>query len=225
MRLKAQNNKGNAITIETPGTWHKVTTRQFIKLRFEWDGRDLVQLLSILSGKKYHVLNDDKELEVISGLLASLGWVFDEKIAWTKLPMPNALKIDGKKILVPTDLMSQTFGQKVHLAQNMVDPLSYVETSGYRDYTRLMPLAVAIYLQPAHDGGTFNMESAEKLAEKIQDLPIVDVYPIASFFFEKLSGSSRRGASGWLQRLTRRTRNVKWLPVPVTQKGLMAFRI
>lgn len=171
--------------------WSEITVRDFIALENIQQTGDIIDLLSILSSKprkeiKAFYITDDDEIRIAE----TIDWVnsFNENYLIKK----DHLTIDGKVINIPTDLSVHTFAQKVAFEQ-AIKPHLIIEDgfiTGFKNSA--IPLAIAIYLQPLITGKSFDADSINTTAEKINDLLFIEAAPIASFFLNRYKALLRK---------------------------------
>ncbi len=166
------------IVLVIPESWEEVTVQMFIRLEKEgWDNADIIHILSILSGESLRELDNIKDLTLFDTISDYLGFITVKPPDFEGLAISNKFTIDGKEFDVPQDLELETLGQKILVA-------SLVQGN----IVKAIPEALAIYFQPIFDGTDFNRRRIPALVHKINKTPIMEAYPIVSFFFQKLAG-------------------------------------
>ena len=158
---------------DCPTSWDEVTVRQYIQFESDWNGKDLVKLMSILTGLDVETISNSKG-NVINQLTPIITFVQDSPPDFKKLPKKDLL-INGKTIKMPKKLEQETFGQMSELYKILEDK---------EDIIKHIPRVMAIYAQPQLEGA-FNKETLDKTEELINDLPAVLAYPHCFFFYNR----------------------------------------
>lgn len=180
--------EGKTHRLKMPSNWDEVTVSQFIRIEQAPEIKgNYLKLLSILSGL---------DLPIIINTKANLQMQTAEALRFFTLSPPDWEKLDkrenfifkGKSYKVPKNLEFERFGVKV-LLQNKIDQAK-------EDIVTVIPYAVSIYLQPLIDKGDFDEEKAKAYEKEFLEMRILEVFPIASFFFRKLIESQKYGVKG-----------------------------
>jgi hypothetical protein len=166
--------EGKNYDLVTPSSWSEVTVKQFLLLETDYDGKDPVKLLSILSGLDYHLIENSNS-STINKIEPLVSFVNNNQPDFLKLKRSKTIEIDGKTIKMPTRLNKETFGQTIKMQELL---------EAEQSLTAAIPQMMAIYIQPRLDG-SFNVERLEEVKELINDLYILDVYPHCFFFFKQ----------------------------------------
>ena len=174
----------NSLTIRTPdkdhnvfcpSSWDEVTVKQFIGLEF-WDGKDVLQLLSILTGLDYNIIANSNK-DTANKIADIVSFIFDNPPNFNKLERKADIKINGKTIKMPTSLEMETYGQAI-LVQKIINDKD-------QDPKALISEITAIYVQKQLDG-QFLEERIKEVKAIIDNMPILIIYPHCFFFFKKL---------------------------------------
>ena len=165
-----------------PERWEEVTTAQYIKLSSEWDGKDLIRLFSILTGIPYRVIFDSHDYALEQNLIYATAFIFEEKIDFKSLPVPETFHVKGKEVKVPKDIKGLSIGQNIHIIS---------ELQNAQVYDQLIALAIAIYLEPLYTGQDFNYEHAKELEQDILLMPITKTYSLGFFLLKPVMRSGR----------------------------------
>lgn len=213
--------------LHLPNCWPDVTFKQWLQLRHDYDGKDLLKLISIMSGKSL------KDIQVLPSSTAkldslqSIKFIYDDTFDFDMLPIPEIITIGKKDYLIPKDVMKETFGQKVMLMQYISDPDFYIDLpkkneddEQSREYSKLLHIAAAIYMQPLLDDAPFDADKAEGYFDKFMKMPVTDVYPIGSFFLTRSRILKKPGRIGLNLPIIRKIRNVLSLLRQRMSKGL-----
>jgi len=161
--------------LKSPSVWEEVTVNQFIQLESNWDGKDLRQLLSILTGLDRDILANSSR-KILNQVDSIVSFIFTDPPNFNKLKRKATIKIDGKPIKMPKDLEQETFGAHILMMEILEDT---------EDIISKIPLVMAIYAQPVIDG-KFIEGRIEAIEQLINNMPIVEVYPHCFFFWKRL---------------------------------------
>ena len=178
------------ITATIPETWQEITVAQFVRLETDrWDGKDAIQLLGILSGvnvKKLDNLEGKQATKLYDVLTEALAFVAGDPPDFEALSIKNKFNLNGRDLDVPNDLEMERIGQKILLANLMQND----------NMTKQIPQALAIYFQPIYDKvEKFDRKRIPVIVDHINRTPIIEAYPIVSFFFQKLTNLKRNGTT------------------------------
>ena len=178
------------ITATIPETWNEITVAQFVRLETDrWDGKDAIQLLGILSGvnvKKLDNLEGKQATKLYDVLSDALAFVAGDPPDFEALSIKNKFNLNGRDLDVPNDLEMERIGQKILLANLMQND----------NMTKQIPQALAIYFQPIYDKvEKFDRKRIPVIVDHINRTPIIEAYPIVSFFFRKLTNLKRNGTT------------------------------
>ncbi len=174
------------ITLWTPTSWQEVTVEQYIRIEAEgWDGADLIHLLSMLSGHDLKELDNITDTSLFDVLAIHLNFITKEAPDFKNIPISKTFKLDGKEFDVPSDLELETLGQKI-LMSNLRQQDNMIKQ---------VANALAIYFQPIYDNSTFDRKRLPYIVKMIHKEPIVDMFPIVDFFFQKLTEYKKNGIS------------------------------
>lgn len=174
-----------------PTTYQDLTVTEFLYL-INWDGLDYTELISLWTGEAYDLcLNHIDRVKPNTFDFLNMN-VVD---FLNKLERPNKLVIDGKSVKIPEDLMIESFGKKL-IVSNMLQRVNQAEEPTTEILNNLSYI-VAVYLCDRFYG-KFESSSIPELVGFIDKLKIVDVYPIALFFFRKLNDLTYINLSGTL---------------------------
>ena len=178
------------ITATIPETWQEITVAQFVRLETDrWDGKDAIKLLGILSGvnvKKLDNLQGKQATKIYDVLSDALAFVAGDPPDFEALSIKNKFNLNGRDLDVPNDLEMERIGQKILLANLMQND----------NMTKQIPQALAIYFQPIYDKvEKFDRKRIPVIVDHINRTPIIEAYPIVSFFFQKLTNLKRNGTT------------------------------
>jgi len=170
-------NKGNK-EVNVPVSWSGVTLKQYAQLVTVWDGTDLLQLFSILSGLSVKVLNETVDPALYESLEISTRFIYDQEPPFKKAEKPKTITVNGKTLEVPANLNGLTIGQSIMVRQ---------EIDKAKNYEEVMALALACYFQPKYDSTTeFNSTRALELLPEFENMPVVEGYGISVFLLRPL---------------------------------------
>lgn len=194
--------KKKSYKLKCPGNWNEVTVKQFIGLEF-WDGKDVLQLLSILTGLDVDIIanSDSSTKDKIGEVVA---FIYDNPPDFNKLKRKKYIIIGGKpatcrhwifwkktkiiggtKVKMPTSLEMETYGQTIMVEQ-------ILNNDKDKEVKGMISEIMAIYVQPKLDG-KFIESRVEEIKPIIDEMPIIIVYPHCFFFFKKLLKYKRTG--------------------------------
>lgn len=190
-------------TYYCPTSFEQVSVRTFLRIQYEWDNEvnDLIHLFCILTDYDFEKMSNAKikpgfESDIVKGI----SWVFEERVLWGKLVPKDFLNINGRMVEIPKDIGEESLGQKMAIAQ-----LGGSE----EQYLKLIPWIIAIYLDPhyheadkPYEDRKFNKKRAMEFKKVIDELPILECYPIA-FFFSNNSKNSRNSGRDFLNLIQR----------------------
>jgi hypothetical protein len=148
-------NKGNK-EVNVPTNWQGVTLKQYAQLVTVWDGSDLLQLFSILSGLSVKTLNETVDPALYESLEISTRFIYNEERTFLKADKPKTITVNGKVLTVPEDLDGLTIGQSILVEQ-------VIESS--KD----------------DNASEFNSKRAIQLVPEFERASVADCYPIAFF--------------------------------------------
>jgi hypothetical protein len=179
-----------------PNSWEDVTVKQFFELK-KWDGKDSLMLLSILSGVDYNKLThtldytiDDNLWPLTSFLKEDISKVVTEQ---------THIEIKGKLYPIPKQINSPGNGQRFVLAQkNAMRDKMIATVNKTGDAINCAEFIVACYFYPIVNGiefdtsdnpkTKFRSEDAEEFIKELQEVRIVELYAVSTFFLQKLIG-------------------------------------
>lgn len=173
---------------QCPTKWEEVTVKQFQELK-QWNQKDFVKLLSILTCVPYDILFNTQTIDIDVKLMPALKFI-EVPLNDSTLPPVSHIKIDGKQYPVPKDLGKYTFGQKIVATTKINEALKQ-----YNDAYVVLSQMVAIYMQPIIQEKPYNEDEADKMAaEVIDNCSIVEVFAVGCFFLQKLIGLQRKNS-------------------------------
>lgn len=192
---------GKAERVTMPEKWDELTLGHLVDLEAEQDPTAL-EIFNVLCGKNVSEASQEFEDE----LLAAVAFIYTPP-DWNKIPPPTHLVIAGTPYPVPK-IEDETFGQGIMVAELMARAADLKET--------VIPI-LAIYFQPAVDGGKFNRHRLPTIEKYLRNTAAVEGFATASHFL---------GASRTLRRiirvgspLLRSPRMQRLLETPTTSPG------
>jgi len=187
--------------VKAPTSWHEVTVAMAQKICNEWDASDKIALFNILTATNYAKVKASTDIG--SKFFDVIDFVYFRSTV-AMAPVPKALKIGCKIILIPNKVGKLSTGQLIYLRQKMeaVQVKLEADVKANPDLTKfafkngfifdsLISTAVATYLQPLYDKADFDEERAQTIEAMILDMNIVDVYPIGFFFLKQQLNGGR----------------------------------
>lgn len=174
----------NGKSIAFPTSWADVSVRQFNEIK-KIDVADerynsICKMLEIFTGISATEWFEMEASEVDTNTILLMLEFCKDPIQWDSLKAPESIKIGGKDITIPKDINMSTYGQIV-VFDTKVIPLIHSEGS----ISSVVHSAVAIFLQPLITGKKFNADLLAETENQILDLPIYQVFPLASFFLRR----------------------------------------
>lgn len=172
MNFKFEYND-KTLTAKVPKSWQEVTVKQFQGMNFSnWDGRDIVHLLSILSGADLKALYETRS-KPMEAVYAAMEFLKEPPPDWSAIKHAKTLRFWGKDIEVPGDLETEAFGLMIEF-QQMAEENN-------------IPAICALYMQPAIDN-KIDKKRREAIERYILKMPILEILPVVNFFFQKTRG-------------------------------------
>ena len=147
-----------------------------LALETDWTGesKDMIGLLSAFTGQNYNNLENAKG-NLWEPLFQVLSFVFDAP-QWNKIKKPKLVTLGNKQVKPPTNLMLETFGQKVMALQLITNE---------DDHIHKIPDILAIYLQPAYDG-KFVADRVPDIKKMVMEMASHESMPFGLFFLKRL---------------------------------------
>jgi len=181
--------------VQVPTSWVGVTLKQYARLVTEWNGTDLVQLFSILSGLSVKALNETVDPELYDSLEISTRFIYEPDPVFKKAEKPKRITVAGRTLDVPANLNGLTIGQSIMVRQAI---------DSAKNYEEVMALALACYFQPKYDNTTeFNSTRALELLSEFENMPVVEGYGIAVFLLRPLMKNGQTIGNKFLHLITR----------------------
>jgi hypothetical protein len=179
-------NKGEK-QVNVPTSWAGVTLKQYAQLVTVWDGSDLLQLFSILSGLSVKTLNETVDPALYESLEISTRFIYDQEPPFKKAEKPKTITVNGKTLEVPANLNGLTIGQSIMVRQ---------EIDKAKNYEEVMAMALACYFQNKYDDTEeFNSNRALDLLPHFENMPVGEGYGIAVFLLRPLMRSGKSTGS------------------------------
>ena len=178
--------KGQKKTYSLPSSWEEVTVQQFIALEVSggYQGK-YVQLLQDLTGAPLPVIQNTKT-DLQLQIRSALEFIITKPPNWNKLARRDKYKFKGAFFEVPENLELETALQKI-LVQNKLNSTKNV--------AECIPYVIAVYMQKVING-YFDEQKAAVLEEEVLQMPIVEMFSLATFFFRRLLKYKRGGIPG-----------------------------
>jgi len=160
--------------LNCPSSWDEVTVNQWVLMETEWNGSDLIHLISILTSMEIADLENAKS-SLSNRLDDVIGYIVRDQPDFKKLGRKASITLDGVKIPMPKKLEQETFGQMTEL---------YKLLENDKDMALNLPRIVAIYAQPKIDG-LFNKDRIDEIELLVNAMPIIEAYPHCFFFYKR----------------------------------------
>lgn len=173
-------------TYYLPERWEEVTVKQWLELRFAERFSDVLSVLASIPIEKVRQATD---LTLDTRISPYLKWI-ETQPDWENLKPPKKVMFKGKEIRIPSDLGYSTFEQVENLKITVSQELERQQDKESFTYHDIIVPAVSEYLQPLYDGTTYDTDRAKEYEEEVLQMPILEVYPIASFFLLNYLGWS-----------------------------------
>lgn len=157
-----------------PGSWQELTFQQWYDLQS--DNLTWYNIISILTGVSVELLKEVKP-ESLMNIIPLISWI-KNKCDLEQLPAPTYFIYRKKKYLIPSDISTLTWGQKIALHQLMIEAKE-------KDY---ICFAVAVYMLPIINKKQFNpdgIEAIESFALELRKENLFTLYPVANHFIKQ----------------------------------------
>jgi hypothetical protein len=185
--------KVNGEKASCPVCWEEVTVRTYQRLKTEAkEGDHAVKVFAILTGTDFSRVWEAQAEDLEIAIYQATAFVFNSPEEFRTAPKPTYFYLDGKEILLPSNLGKLSVGQNFRMRQEM----ARAAKEG-APMESLLSIALSIYLQPIVDVAPFDMDRAKELEAQILDLNIFDVFPAAFFLLSRLRDSGN-GGTGFL---------------------------
>lgn len=164
---------GTKTRAELPSKWEEMTVKQYLQIETTKNG---FELLALLSGVPLDdILNTKTDLSAIVQKMTEL--LSETPPNFREVPR-RLIEIEGKTVKIPSNFQNVTFGQSALIE-------SYLQESK-DDERAAVAQCMGVILQPLLDGGRFNLDRAAEITRKVEEMPIIDVFPNVFFFWTKL---------------------------------------
>lgn len=204
IEFNTYNIKGKKIRVTAPNKWRELNIEQFIRVE-NCKSRDVLQLFCIVTGLDIEVPENSTDKNLEETIWAVVQFV-GENVNWEEINAPPDFEIDGKVYKVPQKFGSMMTGQKILLAQTIVEVTDMIDK---------MHRILAIIFMPQYSGGKFDSNRIDELAGKIMGSNGVNGYGIVKGFFLRSKHLKRNGINGLKEYLDRPR-----LPVKVQRNWL-----
>jgi hypothetical protein len=189
--------------VSVPGSWEECSVRIYQDIERACPLHDdPVKIFSVMTRTSYTGLLETAHEDLEAAIYQATAFIHQTQ-SFRSAPLPKAIKLRGRNIILPTELQRLTIGQNFQIRQAMEQAKKKEET-----LETLLSLATAVFLQPIVDGGEWNYTKAKELEQEILELNIFEIYPIGFFFLSKLNNSGPSGLLYWLRNLTRSNRRL-----------------
>lgn len=165
--------EGETIKATIPSNWDEMKVRHYLALETTKNPLELMALLSDVDLTK--ILNTRTDMTPIINKLIEL--LNSEPPNFKEMPK-RLIEIDGQTVKIPTDFTKITFGQSA-----MIE--TYLGAAD-GDERKAIAQIMAVILQPILDKKPFDLGRAAIIEDKINELPIRDVFPNIFFFWQGL---------------------------------------
>jgi len=166
-------------TVNIPTRWEEVTFRQLLAINECKD--DWLKIFGVFLEEPSDTIGNARaESGTLDELLICLSF-----LTTTEIPKGVPTSILGYAL--PKDLGFETIGQYQYIREDVASTASLNANEQIRRYA----LYCAVYAQPQTNGGEFDFEKAEAMAEQFMNAPAMEVLAVGSFTLLKLIGLSR----------------------------------
>jgi len=176
--------KDKEIKCTIPESWEELTVKQAQDLNLKTYKGEPLEVIAALSGQDMEALRDVyidvKHYDMLEACVVFLSSPSPDLLTAKHKPQVTVM---GKTIEVPKDLLKESIGQFTYFQQ-------------FADSDNALSMCMAIYLQPLIDGKLGEVEDIEKVADHIEGMLFVEVFPVINFFFQMLSAYRIYGVKG-----------------------------
>ena len=161
-----------------PTSWVEVTAEMWLRLiQIDENSREF-ELIAALTGEPEEFFLKSKDTLLDVKFFKELEW-YTKPINLITLERKDEVVVGDKTIPIPKDLGFKTLGQKMLLQQSMRENKDNIDAAILR--------AFAIYIAPLYYEKEFDGDTVEPFIEEfVNKMPIIEVYPIGSFFLQSL---------------------------------------
>lgn len=186
---------GKKLKFELPVSWDEITVAQFLALKKK--PKNDAELFSILSGLPVEDWMNASEANIDEVILPLIEYLKDQPNLDELLP-PKTITINKKELKVPKNIGLKSYGQKILLHKAIRNHTEVIpdgdggEKEVTKDLDELIPYTLAVYFHDQlNDNGRTDPGYVDEVVPLMEQLMIVEAYPIASFFLSNLIGSSK----------------------------------
>lgn len=159
------------LSVELPTSWDEVKVHHFIDPLFL--SGNPIKLLAALSGVPEKQLANTTE-DVTNKFKKVTDFMAADPLGWRGNKDQKRVTIKGKTYDVPENIELKMFGQKIMLGQ-AIKKSEFIYGA--------IPDAFAIYFGPMiYPDDWYEIERQNELKRLVLDMPISQVYPVATFF-------------------------------------------
>jgi hypothetical protein len=191
-----------------PTKWADLSVKQFYKF-VNWKAGirlgqepNMVTLYSILLGVPYKTMKKVQVHGLETIVETNLDWL-EKPFDGAKLKKPTHVHIQGKKIPVPKDIETTEFGQFLAIEGEL---RKIVLAKGNEVKRMTATIGILMFYELSDD--KFTIARAKRLAPLIEEMSIMEAYPLEVFFWKrfgelrsvKSNGSVVKRISTWLKR-------------------------
>ena len=190
-------------TFDIPNSWADVTVAQFLRLAKAMPDKtggapatetsiDFMACLEAISGVPRAIWENTRQSDIETVLLPNLKWM-QVPLNLNDCKKPEKVVVAGKEVTVPTDLASETFGQKISIEEMLLK----VKEAPNQNLAIVnnIPMATAVYLYPLATGLPYSDKEARDFCRHTEQLPIMQAYPLTAFFLKRWLDLSEQKAN------------------------------
>lgn len=177
-----------------PQSWAELSLKQWNGIIHMEKNEDYLEALSVLTTIDYKLLFCASVEDVEEKLLPHFDWFYKTTPPQLDLSVKKPyLEFNNIKHAIPEDIGFKSYGQK-NCLQNEMNKIyaKYKQEDGsiaISDMQLISAYAIAVYMQPIVYGEAFDEDKCQAFSKLVDELPAVDMLPLADFFLKKFTAS------------------------------------
>lgn len=207
LKLSGYTNKGK-FNNHCPENREELTVEQFQKLVTTWDGMEIIDAFSILSGLEADYIDQSKDEGLETAMWQCVNFLFAgrkegeyllQNLKLEEIPIPKEITLrtlwqkDNPllpvTVQIPKGIGGLSIGQAIQARRSLEE---------LKDIRAGLSIITAIYLQPLIDKSKFEHVRAIEIEQTILKMKVTDVFPLGFFLLRKLNQNG-----SWLTRTWR----------------------
>ena len=164
-----------------PSSWNEVTVRQWMALRY---ANKLSGIIAVLADLPINDILHSSEVDLDDRLWPMLEW-YTKAPDWKNLKPKPFLFVRDRALRIPDNLGYSTYEQVENLKTYFNEE---IQTKKNDDFASMIVPAVAMWAQPEYDKSAYDEYRAKEMEKELMESSIMEVYPLATFFFRKHLG-------------------------------------